>query len=426
MKPPLKDVLKGESRIIGVVMPVLAFLLGLNLPRSFSILALICAVGLILFRSDLKCLAHDQVARLSMLLLVLFGLSYSVRQLQLEVWVLNRKTIADAATYTLLPSACFALGWLWRQRRRAFQSGLVLLVGFALGGLVYVSLGLLISRQPWWNLSEIFPLSITVPWGDNGMAGQNVRSVEQRAYAALAFLPVVPWLILSKPASWQVKVLGCLGLGSWGVYVIWSLHSPKLMAFVLFIALLPCLLVLHGVRARLITLSSLALIIAWLVHTKRLCDERLPMHLAFLRQIQDHPWGGRQIRFSFEGCPGQGLMVFAPPPNSPHLPHNIFLDQVNDVGILPAVLLLAACSLLYVTLMRGFLLAMQTGTWSPALALRWGVLSCILTQSLFQPFLYSDRLLFCLTFVFTGSVVAEFAVDPDHRSRQSLVSDSHS
>jgi hypothetical protein len=346
-----------------------------------------------------------------MLLLVSFGLAYSVRQLQLGVWILNGKTMADALTFTLIPAACLALGWLWRQHRQDHQSGRVLLVAFALGGLVYVSLGLLLSRQPWWNLAEIFPAAITVPWGGHGMALQNVRSVEQRAYAALAFLPVVPWLFWGKPAGWIVKALACLGLGIWGVYVIWSLNSPKLMAFAMFLALMPCLLMLPWRRVRWLGLSVLGFGTAWLVQTKRLCDERLPMQLAFLNQIQHQPWGARQIRFKFEGCPGQGQIEFAPPPSVVHLPHNIFLDQVNDVGLLPAVLLLAACSLLLVVLLQGFWRAMHDGSWSPGLALRWSVLSCILTQALFQPFLYSDRLLFCLTFLFTGAVVAEFSSD---------------
>ena len=346
-----------------------------------------------------------------MLLLVLFGLSYSIRQLQLEVWVWNGKVLADAATYTLLPATCLSLGWLWRQQPQDRDSGTELLVAFALGGLVYVSLGLLLSRQPWWNFSEIFPLSITVPWGDHGMAGQNVRSVEQRAYAALALLPVVPWWLWFQPAGWRAKALSGLGLGAWGVYVILSLNSPKLMAFALLFALLPCLLMLRGRCVRWGALAVLTSTTAWLVQTKHLCDERLPMQLGFLHQIPNHPWGGRQIRFSFEGCPGQGSMVFAPPPNFLHLPHNIFLDQVNDVGLVPAMLLLAACLLLFACLLRGFWLAVRGGWWSAGLALRWSVLSCIMTQALFQPFLYSDRLLFCLTFLFTGAVLAEFSAD---------------
>ena len=163
---------------------------------------------------------------------------------------------------------------------------------------------------------------------------------------------------------------------------------------------------------------ALALPISWLVQTKRLCDERVPMQLAFLKNIPGHLGGGRQISFSFEGCPGQGLMKFAPPPNFLHLPHNIFLDQVNDVGLFPAIFLLAACSLLLASLLQGFWRAVHLNLWSPGLALRWSVLSCILTQALFQPFLYSDRLLFCLSFVFTGALLADFCADDGGRCRR--------
>ena len=405
------DIPRLRSRFIKVVMPILAFVLGLNLPRSFSLLTLICAGGLVAWRADLPSLRRHPVVGWSILLLIGFGLIYSIRQLQLEVWIWNGKTLADAATVTLLPTTCLALGWLWRQHHQDLRSGHGLVAAFTIGGLVYVSLALLLSRQPWWNPAEIFPSVITVPWGDQGMAGQNVRSVEQRAYAALAFLPVVPWLLWSRPAGWLIKALASLGLGAWGAYAICSLNSPRLMAFALFFALLPCLMMLPSRRARWLALAGVVSITVWLVQSKRLCDERLPMQLAFLNQIHDHPWGGRQIHFSFEGCPSQGLMTFAPPPNFLHLPHNIFLDQVNDVGLLPALLLLVACSLLLTALLQWFYRGFRRGSWRPGLALCWSVLCCILTQALFQPFLYSDRLLFCLTFVFTGAMLAEFSAD---------------
>jgi hypothetical protein len=405
------DIASLRSRVTQAVLLTLAFVLGLNLPRSFSLLALICAFGLGVWRADLPRLRRAPVLGWSILLLIAFGLAYSIRQLQLEVWIWNAKTMADAATFTLFPAMCLALGWLWRQQSRDRSSGQGLIVAFALGGLVYVSLALVLSRQPWWNLADIFPSAITVPWGDQGMSGQNVRSVEQRAYAAFAFLPVVPWLLWSKPVGWRAKVPPCLGLGAWGAYVIWSLNSPRLITFALFLALLPCLLMLPSRRARWLGLAGVVSITVWLVQSKRLCDERLPMQLAFLNQIRDHSWGGRQIHFSFQGCPGQGLMTFAPPPNFLHLPHNIFLDQVNDVGLLPALLLLVACSLLLTALLQGFYRGFRRGSWRPGLALCWSVLCCILTQALFQPFLYSDRLLFCLTFVFTGAMLAEFSAD---------------
>jgi hypothetical protein len=287
------DIPRLRSRFIQVVMPSLAFVLGLNLPRSFSLLALICAAGLVVWKADLPRLRRHPVVGWSILLLIGFGLIYSIRQLQLEVWIWNGKMMADAATLTLLPAACLALGWLWRQQSRDRRSGQGLIVAFALGGLVYVSLALVLSRQPWWNLAEIFPSSITVPWGAQGMTGQNVRSVEQRAYAALAFLPVVPWLLWSRPAGWLTKALASLGLGAWGAYAICSLNSPRLMAFALFFALLPCLLMLPSPRARWLALAGVVSITVWLVQSKRLCDERLPMQLAFLNQIHDHPWGGR-------------------------------------------------------------------------------------------------------------------------------------
>ena len=400
------------KKAFGARIPILAlsFVLGLNLPRSFSLLALICVVTLLVFRADLKSCSREWVIWLSMLLLGLFGIAYTIRQLQLGVWTWHGKMFSDAATFSLLPMACLSSGWLWGRRCRNPLIGTQLLIAFALGGLVYVSLGLLFSREPWWNLTEIFTSSITVPWGDSGMAAQNVRSVEQRAYAALAFVAVIPWLFWFKPMGWSAKVLACFGLCAWGGYVVWSLNSTKLMLFVVFVALLPCLHMLPRRRFRLITVSLLGLLVTFLVFTKRICDERLYMQIGFIKHIQDHPWGGRQIHFPFAGCPGQPPRIFGPPRNLFTLPHNIFLDQINDVGIIPAFFLLASCAFLLVALLRGFSANANLNDWGPCLALRWGLLACILTQALFQPFLYSDRLLFCVTFLFTGTTLAEFSL----------------
>jgi hypothetical protein len=319
--------------------------------------------------------------------------------------------LTDAATFVLIPAACLELGYRWRRWAANSDKVVPLLLAFALGGVVYVSLALLLSRQPWWTLNQVFPMTITVPWGADGMAGQNVRSVEQRAYAAFAFLPVIPWILSAKPRKWRVKAGMAIALGLYGGYLIWSLNSPKLMAFDLLLALAPCLLLIPSASVRWGIVATVASGLAALIGSKQICDERLPMQAAFLRHIPNHPWGGRQIEYTFEGCPGQGTMTFGPPPNFLHLPHNIFLDQINDVGIVPAGMLFAACSILLTALLVGFWHAVHRISWNAGLALRWAILSAILTQAIFQPFLYSDRLLFCCSFLFAGALLAEFSFD---------------
>jgi len=192
------------------------------------------------------------------------------------------------------------------------------------------------------------------------------------------------------------------------------------------------------------------------LQSRWLCDERFPMQLAFLGHFQRFPWGGREISFTFQGCPGQGDYQFAPPPNFLHLPHNIFLDVFNDVGIsftfqgcpgqgdyqfapppnflhlphnifldvfndvgfVPALFLLIAASLSLITIARGFADVAIAGTWDANQMLRAGLVSALFCQSMWQPFLYSDRMIFVLSFLLTGALIAESEIPNNSSSSQ--------
>jgi len=382
------------------------FLLGLNLPKSFSLLGLIFIVGLVWGRCELKTLIRAPLVVSSIILLVAFGISFSISQFQLGFWSWTGGSIADLVTFTLYPSLALSVGWVSRRTFLSRRAMCIAVIAFAVGGLCYVLLSLAISRDPWWRYNEVFHSVVTVPWGDHGMSGQNVGSVEQRAMPALVLAGSLPLLLVRKSLGWLVQALLAFLVSMIAIYAFWSLHG-HFGYIVLSVVVAPSLFLMINRHWRVPLFSFVGSIISISLYTQRLCDERLPMQLAFIQYIADAPWGGRRISFSFEGCPGQGVIKFGPPPISLHLPHNIFLDVINDVGILPAFFLILACSLLLGGLTKAFILFYNKANWAISDALMFGLVAFVVTQAMFQPFLYSDRSMFVASFLLTGAMLAE-------------------
>jgi len=382
------------------------FLLGLSLPKSFSLLGLIFIVGLIWCRRELKALIRAPLVVSSIVLLVAFGCSFSISQFQLGFWSWTGGSVADLVTFTLYPSLALSVGWLSRRTFLSRRAMCLAVIAFAVGGLCYVLLSLAISRDPWWRYNEVFPSVVTVPWGDHGMSGQNVRSVEQRAMPALVLAGSLPLVLVRKSRGWLVKAFLAFLVSMVAIYALWSLNG-RLGYVVLSVVVAPSFFLMLNRHWRIPLISFVGVIISLGLYTQRLCDERLPMQLAFIQHIADAPWGGRRISFIFEGCPSQGVMKFGPPPNFLHIPHNIFLDVINDVGIFPAFFLLLACSLLLAGLVKAFILFYNPELWTISDALVFGFASVIVMQAMFQPFLYSDRAMFVGSFLLTGAILAE-------------------
>jgi len=190
------------------------FLLGLNFPKSFTLLALLLTGGLWIGRYHIKRARGQPVIKVLVLSHILFGLSFSVRQYQLGYWNQGLQSVSDVLTYTLLPSACLVFGFVARQRWIGRSAVTTAAIAFAMGGLLYVLIALGISRDPWWNVAEVFPSGVTVPWSQHGQFAQNVRSVEQRAFPALMLLCCVPMLIAQKQPRWRSTSLLLLTTGT--------------------------------------------------------------------------------------------------------------------------------------------------------------------------------------------------------------------
>ena len=405
MREPLDDGLR-KHEITVWFSTIVMFLLGLNLPRSSTFLALVLVAGCWTCRRDIKFALGSPLVRVLISCLALFGISFSVRQLQLGYWEHNAQSIPDLVSYTIFPSACLLFGFSARQRCIGRSGVSAAAIAFAVGGLVYVLLALAITRHSWWSLADLASSGVTVPWSPHGQFSQNVRSVEQRAFPAVILLSCVPLLFAQRQFLWRLKILLCLVVGGMAFCALWLLDG-RLFYVPLVLSLAPYVFMARQRFLRWLVIASSMICVVIGLRSQFLCDERFPMQLAFLKYIPSFPWGGRQISFDFKGCLPQQRFHFGPPPSDLHLPHNIFLDVINDVGIVPAFFLAVAALISLFVIVRVFLLTTRSRTWDPGQMLRFGLVAAMISQAMWQPFLYSDQLMFMLTFLLTGVMLAE-------------------
>lgn len=400
----------SRNRVASLLIPYF-FILGLGLPKSFSLL-IILTLGVVITSSkkEIDSVIRSPFCQVTMSSLIFFGILFSIRQYQLAYWQFTIRSLSDVITYAFVPSLCFAAGLLLRKRSGDDKIMLALMIAFSLGALVFVVAGLIYTKQNLFDLFEKVQDAIIVPWGDLGTVGQNIRSVDQRSWLSMLLIPLFPAMYFNnrKQANWPSVIL--LAFGVFGFYLAYYVFHNKSSLIVLILAFSPYLYLLSfrlRVFAGILAVSVIPIILSI---TDFLCDERISLQLTFIRHIPEGFWGGRQIRFGFDGCPGQGFFVFGPPPSKIYLPHNIFLDTVNDVGVIPALFLLASSSLILVKLLSVLRSradsAFASGNISSALVLQWGFLVVIVVQSMMQPFMYSDRLMFCMAFMYAGGLVS--------------------
>ena len=385
----------------------LAGLLGLGLPRSFVLLYVLLILSAVR-RWSARPRVHTPVLGWSALWLVLFGISYAAAQWAWGVWVPAASHLPQILAVLVLPAAGLAVGWLVAGAGRSrLITGLI--VAYGAGALIYALLSLAASRTPWWNLAQTFELWVRVPWGDAPFT--NMRSVEQRAFLALALLPVGVPLLWDRRRASRWLGLGLVVMAGLAAHVAWA-YQGRIGLAGLALAALPGLWLLPAWVARgwtaLAALGAVGLA-AW---RAGLCDERWWLQTTFLQHLAAAPWGGRLIQFAYQDCrPGVLLRFGFMADASASSPHNVLLDVYNDGGWIPFVCLGLALTPLIFSLLRGFLRAFRLHGWSAGLAVRWSAFSLLAVQWMLQPFLYSDQLMFSLGFVLFGSLLAEFTAD---------------
>jgi len=385
----------------------LAALLGLGVPRSFALLSLALLVVLVCWGQRRQPSAPRWLVWCASCLM-LFGLSYSISQMLWGVWSPPMAWLTEIINLTLLPAACLLAGWClghWAPRQ-----GTRVMLLYIVGGLLYVSLALALSRSPWWDLRESYELLIRVPWGSDGLI--NVRSVEQRGFLALGLLPIAA--VLASRKQFRLA-LGCGFLGLIAVHVGIATNS-RIGWAILALDCLPLVLLLPSLWARWFVLGTIGVSTLGGIAQGWLCDERFWLMKGFLQKMPSALWGGRQITFNYQSCPPVTPLRFGSFEGSTaSLAHNNFLDVYNDVGLLPLIFLIIAVIPLAYAIGRDLIVVMQLEVLSSSFLLRWSLFSVVVVEWLIQPFVYSDQLMFTLAFLFAGYLLSEY-LQPQHAS----------
>jgi hypothetical protein len=385
----------------------LAGLLGLGLPRSFALLYVLLITSAVR-RWSARPRVHAPVLGWSVLWLVLFGISYAAAQWAWGVWVPAESHLPEILAVLVLPAAGLAVGWLLAGVGRSrLITGLI--VAYGAGALIYALLSLAASRTPWWNLAQTFELLVKVPWGDAPFT--NMRSVEQRAFLALALLPVGVPLLWDRRRASRWLGMGLVVMAGLAAHVAWA-YQGRIGLAVLALAALPGMWLLPAWVARGWTALAAFGAVGLAGWCAGLCDERWWLQTTFLQHLAAAPWGGRLIQFSYQDCRPGVLLRFGSFANSDaSSPHNVLLDVYNDGGWIPSICLVLGLAPLTFSLLRGFLKFFRLQGWSAGLAVRWSAFSLLVVQWILQPFMYSDQLMFSLGFVLFGALLAEFTAD---------------
>lgn len=380
-----------------------ALLLGLGIPKAFSLLYL----GLVGGAFWMHSYPRSGVSRLliwSTVWLVLFGVSYAAFQVGWAVWNPARSYVAEILAVTVLPAAGLWVGWLLNRRGQSFCTALIFT--YVVGALVYSLASLALSRTPWWNVAQTFPHVVRVPWGHPEFL--STRAVEQRAFLSLVLLPI--GLALAHSRFKLRRYLGAVMLGMFflAAHVSWALQGRiGLAALAISLISLLWLLGKQTIRWFVVLISGFAIVLGF--GTGHLCDERPWLVGGFLARLSQAPWGGRLIQYSYADCNPEAINQFGSfAGSSSFTPHNLILDIYNDAGWIPTLCLVLSILPICIFLLAGFWRAFSFSGWSWPLALRWGVISVLAVEWLAQPFFYTDQLMFSIGFIVVGILLAEF------------------
>ena len=389
-------------------------LIGLHLPKAFTLLY--AALALLAWRTR-KAPPLTSQLRWSVGALLLFSISYSTISVHYGLWQLGGRDLLDLVSMLLLPAGCVWIGaraaavLTWRKRSWLW-------LAYGLGALAYVWIVLLHGRvfSPdggWFELwSGRRDTGIAAPWGPDPLV--NVRSVEQNAALACAWLLPGLWLLRRFVQAKTLCLSGGLGL------LATLCFGGRLGLLVVALGGLPVAIGWMRSRRRqqalvwaLLT-GTTAVALAVMSSPKlglRLYDERFDRFRGFLLNFGHFPWGGNVMNFVAYDRVRSGQLWFDA--RQGELIHNVFLDLYVRVGWLPLLLLLLALVPLLLRALACLALVLRQETLQLDGCIAAGFLVCLSVQWLFQPLLYGDGLLFYVGFLLIGNLAGEHSLKGD-------------
>ena len=376
---------------------LLAFALGLHVPKAFSLFYLL--LGWLAWRARGATLP-DLWIRLSAALLLAFGLSYSSISVYYGFWQLGGRDLLDLISMLLLPAAGVWLGALVADRF-SWRSMGWLWLAYGLGALTYTWAVLLYGRVlmsdgDWmWIVQARRSTTIAVPWGSDPLV--NVRSIEQNAALLVTcWLPGL-WLLLRE----RQRLLG------WGLLVCSSAALAATVCFhgrlgylMFVVGAIPLLWVLRRSfwLRPLLGASSMVFVSVLFLRPHWLYDERFARFRGFIPSSGRFPWGGNQLHF-------EGVLPFDA--RQGELMHNVLLDIYVRVGWLPLLLLSLALLPLLWRSFRALAAGLSQSEHRGGALLAASFLLCLTVQWLFQPLVFGDGLLFYFGFLLLGFLAAK-------------------
>ena len=406
---------------------LLVFLVGLHLPKAFTLLYLLYAV---LFWQTRNAPAVAPRRLWLLLALAVFSVGYTWASLHYGLWSLQGRDLLDLISMLALPCGGLWLGarlaQFWTPRQISW-----IWLAYGLGALAYVWAVLVLGRDalsssPLEIWMQHRDLSIAVPWGQQGV--MNVRSVEQNASFAIAWMFPGLWLLLRKEQPRLAPSM--LAAGLLGLLAVLAFHG-RIGLLVALLSLVPLAWATASERQaarQSLKLSAWALsglggfLLLSLVSllwgrgdiTSRLLarvyDERLDRFLAFLRHIPDTLWGGQRLSFEYFEQQRQVWVGFDA--SAGDLLHNVPFDLVVRAGLIPAIALLVAVVPLLCRSSRQLGQLLREPASRGHALMSAGFLIVLTVQWLFQPLIYADGLLFYFGFFGLGALACSPVVPP--------------
>lgn len=402
-----------------IISLLLTFLVGLHLPKAFTLLYLLY----LLLAWQTRKVSIQASGRIWILVpLFVFSIGYVWSSLHYGFWTLLSRDALDLISMILLPCAGVWLGSRLAECLTARQLCQIWLA-YGLGALLYVWITLLFGRVD--DFSSVFniwlhhrDLTIPVPWGE--FESMNVRSVEQNASFAVSwFLPSL-WLLMRGQKHFLPQMLALIGPAS--LLAVLAFHG-RIGILVGILSLLPVawaivsehqkprplLRFIYLVLSSLVVFLSISLLsLLWGVGDvgsrilARVYDERIDRIVGFWPHLQDTIWGGQALTFQYFDQQRQVLVGFDAA--SGDLLHSVPLDLLVRSGLIPSLAVSLAMSLLYWRSLSRLLIWLQVPSCRPDALIASGFLIALTVQWLFQPLMYADGLLFYFGFLFLGAL----------------------
>lgn len=402
---------------LGAIEAILVGLIGSHIPKSSTLFFVLLAV------LAWRCRKIRPVRfglRWSVVCIFAFSIGYVIISVHHGLWSLSGRDLLDVVSLLVLPSASVWIGakagahYSARSMAIALASYSICALAYSLITLVYSRvfvqelglLGLLPSSYP---VHSLFSLDKLI----------NVRSIEQNASFAAAFLPL-SILSIRKGQSVARSIFLCfialLGLVGILVGIAFSgrlvILSALISWFFLFIAWPPVRYFAQhtmqkkfNVIAATVCFSVGAILFSLVSPRQYVYDERIDRYKGFASSFLMYPNGGNRMRFRWlDSVTGEVVMYDAlgGGSDSSSLMHNVIMDVFVRVGWFPASMLCLGIAPLLLFAVRNLVAGYVSNASFIVLSVASAFLVCWAVQFLFQPLIYSDGLLFYFGLLLLG------------------------